>query len=89
MVTVTVNKAFRDLLEHVDREAGSTFVVSPARAEEIATRLPGYITYEAEPDQAPDLKSLTVAQLRAIAAERDVTIPKNASKARLIELLEA
>ena len=88
MVTVTVNKAFRDLREHVDREAGSTFAASPARAEEIAAKLPGYITYEEAPE-GPDLKSLTVAQLRAIAAERDVTIPKNASKARLIELLEA
>ena len=89
MVTVKVIRGFRDLREHVDREAGSTFVASLARAEEIAARLPGYVTYEAAPDEAPDLKSLTVAQLRSLAGERGVTIPKNANKARLIELLEA
>lgn len=89
MVTVKVVRGFRDLREHVDREAGSTFVASLARAEEIAARLPGYVTYEAAPDEASDLKSLTVAQLRSLAGERGVTIPKNANKARLIELLEA
>jgi len=90
MARVKVLRRFRDLSEHVDREAGSTFAASLARAEEIDARLPGYITYEDEggSPEEPDLSSLKVAELRAMASERGLTIPKNPTKARLIELLE-
>lgn len=37
----------------------------------------------------PDLASMTKAQLQELAVSRGVEVPKSATKARLIELLEA
>lgn len=84
MVTVTVIKGFRDLQEHVDRTQGDKFQATEERAAFIASRLPGYVTYEEEAD---DLSSLKLAELRELAAERGVELPKNASKAKALELL--
>lgn len=89
MVNVTVHKAFRDLNEHVDRRPNDTFVATEERAREIEAKLPGYITHESAPqDDGADLSALKVSELRKLAAERGVTIPRNASKDRILTLLE-
>ena len=92
MVAIHVNDAFRDVLEHVDRKAGDTFLASETRARQIDSKLPGYITYEAAPevnsDDGADLSLLRVTELKAIAKERGLTIPKNATKAQLVGLLK-
>ena len=89
MVNVTVRKAFRDLNEHVNRRPNDTFVATVERAREIEAKLPGYITYESAPaDSGADLAALKVGELRKLAAERGVTIPKNASKDRILALLK-
>lgn len=91
MVTIHVNETFRDVLEHVDRRAGDTFIATESRAMQIDSKLPGYITYEAAPEDesdGADLSSLKVTELKAIAKERGLTIPKNATKAQLVGLLK-
>ncbi len=99
MVSVTVLKGFLDLKAgpsgkaHLYRRADSSFVTTDERASEIASKLPGYITFEQAPEEAKpsdgaDLKSLTARELKAIAAERGVVIPKNATKNKIISLLE-
>jgi len=84
MVAVTVVKGFRDLQEHVDRSQGETFQATEERAAYIDARLPGYVTYQTE---EPDLTSLTLAELKELAEERGVELPKNAKKAKVIELI--
>ena len=86
MPSVTVVKPFYDLKAHKDREAGETFEADGARAEHIRSMLPGYVTVAEEP--LPDLRLMTVAQLRDIASERGAAVPKGARKADIIALLE-
>ena len=85
MARITVLRGFRDLKEHVSRKAGDTFSASDERAQEIADALPGYIEWEASEE---DLSNLRVADLRKVAKERGVALPKNASKAQILEKLE-
>ena len=40
------------------------------------------------PDEAPDLTSLTNAQLAAMCEERGIEVPRRATKAQLLALLE-
>ena len=85
MVTVTVTKKFRDLVEHVDRHPGDTFDVTDERAEQLSARLPGYATYKKQ----DSLSDLSVDELRTLAEERGIEVPKKVGRARLIALLEA
>ena len=90
MVRVNVLKPFFDLEKRVDRAAGDAFEATEERAAHIAGKLPGYVTYERIAEAAPaseDLSKLTVAQLRALCAERGVEVPKGARKADIISLL--
>jgi len=100
MVAVTVLRRFRDLKKHVWRDAGDVFEATEGRAEEIADRLPGYVTFErvtepepvAEPEPEPepeqvDLRRLTNAQLKALCEERGIKVPPHTKKEGLIALL--
>lgn len=53
MVTVTVNEAFRDLVEHTDRKPGDTFDATEERAAYIEQALPGYVTIAEKPKPRP------------------------------------
>ena len=86
MVTVTVKRHFWDISAKVRRKEGDTFVATPERFAEIEQRLPGYITYTEEPEGS-SLSSLGMSELRAIAAERGIEVPKRTSKQQLIELI--
>lgn len=98
MARVTVIRPFHDLVEDVDRRAGDVFDATDERARQLACVLPrGYVEVEqpqiAEPeekpaDDMPDLLSMTVAQLKALASERGTEIPKGARKADIIKLLK-
>ena len=87
MVTVTVTKKFRDLVEHVDRHPGDTFDVTDERAEQLSARLPGYATYTRQ--EQDSLSDLSLDELRTLAEERGIEVPKKVGRARLIALLEA
>ena len=84
MVTVTVLKGFYDIAERVQRSQGDAFDATEERAAYIDARLPGYITYQTK---EPDLTSLTLAELKELAEERGVELPKNAKKDKVIELI--
>ena len=93
MVTVTVLKSFYDLKRHKDRKAGTTFDATEERAAYIAAALPGYVSYGADEPEAndrgvTDLAKLTVAQLKALCAERGIEVPPKAKKAGLVALLQ-
>ena len=94
MVIVTVRRGFLDLhtklsqRHHVYRSANDTFEATEERAREIDEKLPGYITYEPVPEDAgAGLAALTVKELKALASERGVAIPKNANKDKILALL--
>lgn len=86
MTTVTVLKPFRDFAKHRDRVVGETFKTTEERARQIDAKLPGYIAYVVE--EKVDLSEMTVAQLKELAAERGVCVPRAAKKAQIIELLK-
>lgn len=89
MVRVKVLKPFRDLKAHVDRKVGDTFEAPEERAAHIDAALPGYVEIQAtagEPVVA-GLSGMTVAQLRALASERGVELPRGAKKADIIKAL--
>jgi len=56
-MVVTVNKSFRDVVEHVDRKEGDTFECTEERAKRIETLLPGYVTVKAEAEAKPKTKT--------------------------------
>lgn len=90
MVTVTVKRYFWDVSAKTRRREGDTFIATVGRAREIDQKLPGYITYtEGKPDESGDssLSSLDTQELRAMAAERGIEVPKRASRQKIIELL--
>lgn len=102
MSRVTVIRPFHDLVEDVDRRKGDVFEATDGRARQLVRVLPsGYVDVEHEqtsmPDPAPaekpaddstDLSVLTVAELRALASKRGVELPKRASKATILKILE-
>jgi hypothetical protein len=102
MVLVTVLRRFADFVAKCDRNVGDQFEATEKRAAYIDAKLPGYIKYEpieaesdvsdeheTEPEpEAVDLTKLTVASLKALAAERGIEVPKSAKKAQIIALLE-
>lgn len=89
MVRVTVLQPFYDLKERVDRNPGDTFLASGKRANEIASKLPGYVRLaEDVPDYTRDeLEGKRVQELGAIAEEMGLEIPRRAKKAQLIDLI--
>lgn len=89
MVEATVRAEFYDLREHVLRRPGNVFQCAAERASEIEAKLPGYIEWEEAADghDGDGLDSLTMPQLRDIARERGIPIPKGCTKARIIGLL--
>ena len=86
MARLTALSDFYDLKAHVWRRAGDTFDATEGRASQILGTLPGAITYVTE--AKPDLTSMTVAELKALASERGVELPKRASKATILKILE-
>lgn len=94
MATVHVLKPFSDFVEKVDRTEGEDFEATDERADYIAAKLPGYVTVTKDPqpqsevEGSPNLAALKVAQLKALCAERGIEVPKRATKARLIAILE-
>ena len=82
---IRVLRDFRDVRAKTNRDPGDTFEATEERFAEIARKLPGYV--EAVDDKT-DLSALKVADLRAMAEERGIEVPKKATKATLIELLE-
>lgn len=56
-MVVTVNKSFRDVVEHVDRKEGDTFECTEERAKRIETLLPGYVTVMAEAKPKPKTRT--------------------------------
>ena len=96
MVNITVLKPFYDLHIHKDRIPGDKFETTEARAAQLELALPGYVTRDvaepADPEDEPaggePLGKMTVAQLREVADERGIEIPKGAKKADIISLLE-
>jgi hypothetical protein len=87
MVTVTVLSPFRDTTEHVGRKVGDTFTATEERAAEISAKLPGYVKYE-KAERGDGLSELSIDELRAIAEERGIEVPKRGGKAKLLSLLE-
>lgn len=85
MVTVTVRKPFYDRREKVDRNVGDTFSATEERAAQIDRTIPGFITYS---EAAEDYSSMTVPQLRELCKERGIEVPRRASKATIVSLLE-
>jgi len=83
---IRVLRDFRDIRAKTNRDPGDTFEATEERFAEIARKLPGYV--EAVEEEKTDLSTLKVADLRAMAEERGIEVPKKATKATLIELLE-
>lgn len=54
MVTLRVNRTFRDVVKHVDRKVGDAFEVTEERAAHIESVLPGYVTRETVHDEPAD-----------------------------------
>lgn len=77
-----VSRGFYDNVEKRVRKVGEEFSASPEREAELASLIPGYVTTVAEPRREP-----TMAELRTIARERGIDVPKGASRQRLQELL--
>lgn len=76
---------FWDLREHRQRNIGDEFEVTEERATEIMGIIPGYV--EAVEPPAVGLEAMTVAELRSLAKERGIQLPKNATKTKLVELI--
>lgn len=88
MATVKVRRAFWDRLAKANRLPGESFRASAGRAKQIVGALPdGYV--EVSEDDGPDVRSMSVQELRALAAERGAKVPAKATKATLLELLGA
>lgn len=90
MVMLTVLSRFYDLRAHKWRDVGEAFHVDEKRAEQLFARIPGSVTLSGgprsvEPEQ--DLASMTVAELRELAAERGIEIPNKARKETIINKL--
>lgn len=75
---------YRDTRTGAIYEPRSAFVAAQMAAN------PALVTLDApESEQAQDLAALTVAQLRSLCEERGIDYPKKATKAQLVELLDA
>jgi hypothetical protein len=83
MATVKVLKPFADFKAGIDRLPGDVFEADDDRASQIDRALPGYI------EISRGYETMTVAELRNAAKEAGIQLPKSASKAAIIELLEA
>lgn len=84
MVMVKVLSPFYDLVEKVDRQAGDSFEATDDRAKHLLDVLgDAYVEIG-----TPNLGGLTKQQLVELAAERGIEVPKQATKAQVIELLE-
>lgn len=91
MVTVAVLRRFADFKEGRDREVGEKFEATSERAEEIDSKLPGYVRIlrvEQTSEPQEELSELSVGQLRELCSERGIEVPQRARKASLIKLLE-
>ena len=88
MVTLITLRKFHDTTIRGTRAEGDVFEATEERAARIMAALPGYVAVHELPEDTPDYASMTVAQLRALCAERGVDVPKGSKKADIIELLE-
>ena len=84
MVNITVLKTFYDLKAHANRMPGDTFEATEERAARLMAVLPGYVELVEEADYT----KMTVAELRALCAERGIEVPKGAKKADIALLLQ-
>lgn len=85
MVRLTALSDFYDIKAHVWRRAGDAFDATEGRAEQILGALPDAVAYATE--TKPDLASMTIAELRELAAERGIELPNKARKDTIINKL--
>lgn len=90
MARVETHVTWWDRVKRVDRRPGDVYHTDDARARQVLARLPeGHVTVEfGGRAEGPDLSKLTNAQLAELCGERGIKVPKKATKATLIELLE-
>ena len=81
---VRVEKAFYDRDMHGSHSVGDVFDVTESRFTQIESVLPGYVTKVADTteDNEPSIK-----ELREMATAKGIKVPRNASRAKLVELL--
>lgn len=64
MVAITCKQPFYDLKEEVDRMPGDTWEATKERADEIASRIPGYIEVAAATGGKPKTGKATTSRKR-------------------------
>lgn len=90
MVMLTTLSRFYDLRAHKWREVGETFSVNEKRAEQLFARIPDSVTLSESPrpvEPEQNLASMTIAELRKLAAERGIELPNKARKETIINKL--
>ena len=85
MVNITTLKPWYDRKHKRMRKANEVFEDTYERAVEVAEKLPGYVSFEAE--QEDDLDSMTLRELKALAKGRGIKVSANASKASVVAAL--
>lgn len=86
-MTADVIVAFRDRHTWRGYAPGDLYEGTDERVAELAGK--GLLAVaDAVTDPTPDLATLTVAQLRDLADERGIDVPRRATKAQLVALLE-
>ena len=91
MVTVRVLKRFWDLKRKRTRVEGEVFQEEPERVAQIEEALPGYterLVLEEGKAEGPDVRSMSLRELKALAKERGIDIPPRTPKDEIITLLE-
>ena len=79
---VRVERAFYDRDVRRPHSVGDVFDISESRFIQIESTLPGYVTKVTSEVNEPSIK-----ELREMASERGIKVPRNASRAKLVELL--
>ena len=93
MASLRVIRPFHDTLcDDVRRVPGDVFEATEERFLQLTARIPGYVERIDEPEkpaesEGHDLSSLTVAQLKAMCAERGIKVPVKAKKSDIVKVL--
>lgn len=86
-MTATVTVRFRDRFTWRLYEVGDQFDGTDGRVAELAALGIVAVAVDA-PAESVDLSALTVEKLRELCADRGIEVPKRATKAQLIALLD-
>jgi len=81
---VRVERAFYDRDVRRPHSVGDVFDISESRFAQIESTLPGYVTKVTSTEEANEP---SIKELREMATERGIKVPRNASRAKLVELL--